>query len=155
MTDERHIEILTGLNSDQRRMLAGHYGRLVEDELVEIHRRQRDILKDWLSDGVAVASRWGESNYSAMLVAMKTMLLERIGELAPGGLEAAKPRKQHKRQLRESLEKKYLVELVRLREQEGLSWRQLSEHFRKHFRKLVSHTYLKRIYEEHCAELVR
>ncbi len=76
---------------------------------------------------------------------LKQLLLEQ----ADTGLYQVKPRKPYKKRLRDALEKRYLTELIRLREQEGLSWRQLSEHFKREFKKTVSHTYLKRIYEEH------
>jgi gamma-glutamyl:cysteine ligase YbdK (ATP-grasp superfamily) len=147
MYDERTIELLTGLNLLQRNLLGELYAGLDEEMRVEIHRRQRDLFKEWLSVGRFASSRAAEAGYAAFLDVLKLLWIEQAGNAG----QQLKPRKQHKQRLRASLEKKYLSELVRLREEEKLSWRQLSEHFKKQFRKTVSHTYLKRIYEEHLA----
>ncbi len=148
MYDERAIELLTGLNLKQRNLLGELYAGLDEEQRIEVHRRQRELFKEWLSLGRVVPSRGGESGYAAFLTTLKLLWIEQAGSLE----QPIKERKQHKQRLRAALEKKYLGELVRLREEEKLSWRQLSEHFKKQFRKTVSHTYLKRIYEEHLAE---
>jgi len=145
MYDERTIELLTGLNQLQRNLLGELYAGLDEEMRVDIHRRQRDLFKEWLSLGRFASSRAAEASYAAFLDVLKQLWIEQAGSAK----HQLKPRKQHKQRLRASLEKKYLGELVRLREEEKLSWRQLSDHFRKQFRKTVSHTYLKRIYEEY------
>lgn len=159
MYDQQYVEMLSCLTSEQRRLLVEYYARLDEAGRVEAHRRQREVFKDWLAQGRTAANRGGETNYAALLIALRSILVDeqRMGAAVGAAPEqsrqpAAKPRKPRKQQLRSSLERRYLGELVRLREEEQLSWRALSEYFRKQFRKTVSHTYLKRIYEEHCAE---
>lgn len=148
MYDERAIELLTGLNQIQRNLLGELYAGLDEEMRVEVHRRQRDLFKEWLSLGRFSPNRTAEAGYAAFLDVLKLLWIEQAGNLE----HPLKPRKQHKQRLRAALEKKYMGELVRLREEEKLSWRQLSEHFKKQFKKTVSHTYLKRIYEEYLTE---
>jgi hypothetical protein len=148
MYDERTIELLTGLNQIQRNLLGELYAGLDEEMRVEVHRRQRDLFKEWLSLGRFSPNRVAEASYAAFLDVLKLLWIEQVGNLE----HPLKPRKQHKQRLRAALEKKYLGELVRLREEEKLSWRQLSDHFKKQFKKTVSHTYLKRIYEEYLVE---
>ena len=147
MYDERAIELRTGLNPLQRNLLCELYAGLDEEMRVEIHRRQRDLFKEWLASGRFASSRAGEAGYAAFIETLKQLWIQQAASTE----QTVKPRKPHKQRLRASLEKKYLAELVRLREEEKLSWRQLSEYFKKQFRKTVSHTYLKRIYEEHLA----
>lgn len=151
MYDERSIELLTSLSPEQRVALGELYARLDEELRVEVHRRQRELFKEWLALGRFVSSQAAEANYASFLMVLKLLYIE---QSAIGGGLVDEPRfhKQYKHRLRASLEKKYLGELVRLREEEKMSWRQLSEHFRKQFKKTVSHTYLKRIYEEHLVE---
>ncbi|QOX79282.1 hypothetical protein FY034_10175 [Trichlorobacter lovleyi] len=148
MYDHRSIEILTGLSAEQRAALGELYARLDEELRVEVHRRQRELFKEWLALGRVAPSRGGEAGYAAFLAVLKQIWIEQ----APQVTQPVREHKPYKKRLRAALEKRYLTELIRLREQEGLSWRQLSDHFKKEFRKTVSHTYLKRIYEEHQAE---
>lgn len=148
MYDQGAIERLTGLNPEQRNLLAGLYARLDEELRVEIHHRQRELFKEWLLLGRFAASQASEARYAVFLEVLKLLWIEQAASTS----HELKPRKQYKQRLRATLEKKYLGELVRLREKEKLSWRQLSDHFKKQFRKTVSHTYLKRIYEEQLLE---
>ncbi|MDK9717937.1 MAG: hypothetical protein OEL57_08520 [Trichlorobacter sp.] len=148
MYDERAIELLTGLTAEQRAALGELYARLDEELRVEVHRRQRELFKEWLALGRVAPSRGGEAGYAAFLAVLKQVWIEQSPQVLP----QIRDHKPYKKRLRNALEKNYLDELVRLREEEKLSWRQLSDHFKKEFKKTVSHTYLKRIYEEHLAE---
>jgi len=148
MTDHRSIEILTGLTAEQRVALGELYARLDEELRVEVHRRQRELFKEWLALGRVAPSRGGEAGYAAFLAVLKQIWIEQ----APQVTQPVREHKPYKKRLRAALEKNYLDELVRLREEGKLSWRQLSDHFKKEFKKTVSHTYLKRIYEEHQAD---
>ena len=157
MFDEQYVAMLTCLNPQQRKLLIDYYAGLDEQRRVEAHRRQREFFKDWLAQGKTATNRNGETNYAALLMSLRSILVDEQREMPASATLAkqtvvAKVRKPRKQRLRSNLEKRYLNELIRLREEEGLSWRQLSEHFRKQFRKTVSHTYLKLIYEEHCAD---
>jgi hypothetical protein len=149
MYDEKMLELLTGLNSEQRSVLGELYARLDEEMRVEVHRRQRELFKEWLSLGRFASSRAAEAGYASFLEVLKQLWIK---QTAGSAEEEPRPHKPYKQRLRTTLEKKYLGEIVRLRDEEKLSWRQLSDHFKKQFRKAVSHTYLKRIYEEHLAE---
>ncbi len=152
MFDEQYVEMITGLDAEQRKLLCARYSRLNEDLRVDLHRRQRELFRDWVAEGKMPPNRGGESNYGALLMALYQMhATSDHGATHTDGLEP-KIRKQRKQRLRNSLEKKFMGELVRLREEQNLSWRQLSEHFRKEFKKTVSHTYLKRIYDEYLAD---
>jgi hypothetical protein len=148
MYNEKTLALLTGLNQVQRTLLCELYARLDEEMRIEVHRRQRELFKEWLALGRVVPHRGGEAGYAAFLTVLKQLWAEQ----AAGITEQPCLHKPYKQRLRASLEKKYLGELVRLREEEKLSWRQLSEHFRKQFKKTVSHTYLKRIYDEQLLE---
>ena len=154
MFDERTVDVLTGLDSNQRNALVGYYARLDEAARMDAHRRQRELFRDWLAQNRIPPNRGGESNYAALVSALMAIFVEEQ-RINPASISSqnekateSKPRKQHKQRLRSSLEKRFLGELIRLREEENLSWRQLSEHFKKQFKKTVSHTYLKRIYDE-------
>lgn len=145
--NERTVELLSGLDAEQRTALGELYARLDEGARVEVHRRQRELFKQWVAQGIGAAGRTGETGYAAFLMVLKQLWLEQSPQVLP----QIREHKPYKKRLRNSLEKNYLTELIRLREEEGLSWRQLSEYFKKEFKKSVSHTYLKRIYEEHLA----
>lgn len=148
MYDERSIELLTGLSHTQRALLGELYARLDEELRIEVHHRQRELFKEWLALGRVTPGRGAEVSYASFLTVLKQIWIEQAGTEE----QQFKPHKPYKKRLRDALEKKYLAELVRLREEEGLSWRQLSDYFKREFKKTVSHTYLKRIYEEHLAE---
>jgi hypothetical protein len=144
MYDERRIEQLTGLTLQQRNLLSELYGRFDEELRIEVHRRQRELFKEWLSLGRVPGGRAGEAGYTVFINVMKQLWIEHFSEIEL----SVREHKPYKKQLRNIVEKKYLDELIRLRDEEKLSWRQLSDYFKKHFKKTVSHTYLKRIYEE-------
>lgn len=148
MYDDRSIALMTGLNAEQRAALTELYARLDEELRVEVHRRQRELFKEWLGLGRVSSGRGGEAGYAAFLAVLKQLWIEQAPEVMP----QVRYHKPYKKRLRAALEKNYLSELVRLREEEKLSWRQLSDYFKKQFKKSVSHTYLKRIYEEYVTE---
>ncbi len=148
MYDERAIEALTGLTLQQRNLLSELYGRFDEELRIEVHRRQRELFKEWLTLGRVPNGRAGDAGYAVFINVLKQLWIEHFSEIEL----TVREHKPYKKQLRNSVEKNYLYELVRLREEEKLSWRQLSDYFKKHFKKTVSHTYLKRIYEECQAE---
>lgn len=151
MFDEKYVENTTGSDVLQRKQLISGYARLDEASKIEVHRRQRELFRDWVAEGRIPPNRGGESNYSALIVAIRDFIS--FGPLSSDLMAqtAAPQRKQRKQRLRSSLEKRFMGELIRLREEQNMSWRQLSDYFRKEFRKTVSHTYLKRIYDEHIA----
>ena len=121
--DEKFISESTGLGPEQRKHLCVRYCSLDESARVEVHRRQRELFRDWVADGRMPPKRGGESNYSAMIVALHEMFSSvSAAKSASGG---ARPRKQRKQRLRSSLEKRFMGELVRLREEQNMSWRQI------------------------------
>lgn len=155
MLDERYLTTVSGLTARQRFELARYYAQLDEERRVYVHWQQRTVFKHLLADGRANAGKGGEANYVALLLALKSLWEdEQRGAVTGDGALAERPvrqRKPRKKQLRDSLEKRFMDSLIQLREHEQLSWRQLAMHFKKQFRKQVSHTYLKKIYDEHRA----
>jgi hypothetical protein len=156
MLDERFLTTVSGLSGQQRRELVRYYAQLDEERRVYVHWQQRTVFKHLLADGRANAGKGGEANYVALLLALKSLWEdEQRGAIA--GTNATerqsrqrRPRKQH---LRDSLEKRFMDALIQLREQEQLSWREIAVQFKKQFRKQVSHTYLKKIYDERTPTL--
>jgi len=155
MLDERYLTTVSGLSDQQRRELIRLYAQLDEQRRVYVHWQQRTVFKHLLADGRATPGKGGEANYVALLLALKSLWEdEQRGAVTGGGALAERPvrqRKPRKQQLRDSLEKRFMDSLIQLREQEQLSWRQMAIHFKKQFRKQVSHTYLKKIYDEYKA----
>lgn len=152
MLDERYLATVSGLSSWQRLELARYYAQLDEERRVYVHWQQRTVFKQLLTDGNAHAGKGGEANYVALLLSLKSLWEDERRGVIGGGAPDDRPvrqRKQRKQQLRDSLEKRFMDQLVQLREQEQLSWRQMALHFKKQFRKQVSHTYLKKIYDEY------
>lgn len=149
MYDEQVIATLSGLSQEQRMALAELYARLDENLKIEVHQRQRELYKDWVALGRVSPGRSGDiAGYIAFLAVLKQLWMEQ----APAVASLVREHKPYKKRLRAALEKNYLSELIRLRDEEQLSWRQLSDYFKKQFKKTVSHTYLKQIYEEYKAE---
>lgn len=160
MLDEDYIERLTGMKARMRLELAGYYGRLNESGKIEAHRRATDVFRFWRSQGKTEKQRDGENNYAALLTALKTMRNEerkppdKISgdeQLRLRIKRMAKDRKPKSAKMKDILEKRYMTEIGRLRE-EGLSWRQISSYMKKYHGKMISHTYLKRIFEENAAQ---
>lgn len=155
MLDERYLATVSGLSSRERRDMARYYGQLDEERRVYVHWQQRSIFKQLLANGNAHSGRGGEANYVALLLALRSLWEdEQRGVIGGSGSADARPRprKPRKQQLRDTLEKRFMDQLVHLREQEQLSWRQMAAYFKKQFRKQVSHTYLKKIYDEYKTE---
>lgn len=149
MFDERYVGTVSGLSEQQRRELVRYYAQLDEDRRVFVHWQQRSGFRHLLADGTAAPGKGGEANYVALLLSLKALWDdEQRGAIQDGTARQVRQRKPRKQQLRDSLEKRFMDELIRLREQEQLSWRQMAAHFKKKFRKQVSHTYLKKIYDE-------
>ncbi len=155
MFDERYLTTVSGLSAGQRLALSRYYAQLDEERRVYVHWQQRTVFKHLLTEGQALAGRGGEANYVALLLALKSLWEEETrGAVVtaaghPPEARAARPRKARKQQLRDALERRFMDQLVNLREQERLSWRDISAYFKKQFRKQVSHTYLKKIYDEY------
>lgn len=149
MFDEQTLELMTGLSRIQRTALGELYARLDESAKIEVHQRQRELYKERVALGMV--SSPGRSDdldgYAAFLAVLKQLWMDQ----APAVTGLVREHKPYKKRLRTTLEKKYMLELLRLRDEEQLSWRQLSEYFKQQFKKTVSHTYLKRIYEEYKA----
>jgi len=152
MLDERFLSTVSGLSGQQRRELVRYYAQLDEERRVYVHWQQRTVFKHLLADGRAIPGKGGEANYVALLLALKSLWEdEQRGAVTGDGPMAERPvrqRKPRKQQLRDALEKRFMDALIQLREQEQLSWRQIAVQFKKQFRKQVSHTYLKKIYDE-------
>jgi len=154
MLDERYLTTVSGLSDQQRRELVRYYAQLDEERLVYAHWQQRTAFKHLLADGRATPGKGGEANYVALLLALKTLWDDQQrGTLGDNGGVERQPRqrKPRKQQLRDALEKRFMDALIQLREQEQLSWRQIAVQFKKQFRKQVSHTYLKKIYDERAS----
>ncbi|GEM_PF-759461 len=151
MLHESYLSSLSGLTARQRQELARYYASLDEERRVYVHWQQRTAFKHLLTDGRAPSGKGGEANYAALLIALKELWDEEqrgMGRMpSPLAEQPKRQRKPRKQQLRDSLEKRFMDALIQLREQEQLSWRQISVHFKKQFRKQVSHTYLKKIYD--------
>lgn len=155
MFDERYLTTLSGLSGRQRLELSRYYAQLDEERRVYVHWQQRTVFKHLLADGSAHAGKGGEANYVALLLSLKSLWEgEQLGLVQGAAAEERPPRqrKPRKQQLRDSLERRFMEQLVYLREQEQLSWRQMAIHFKKQFRKQVSHTYLKKIYDDYKGE---
>ena len=151
MLDEAYLANVSGLSTHQRLELVRYYGQLDEERRVYVHWQQRAVFKQLLTDGKAHAGKGGEANYAALLVSLKMLWEDEQRGVVSGGTAGRHPtrqRKPRKQQLRDSLEKRFMDQLIQLRDQEQLSWRQIAVHFKKQFRKQVSHTYLKKIYDE-------
>jgi len=151
MLDERFLTTVSGLSGQQRRELVRYYAQLDEEQRVYVHWQQRTGFKHLLADGRAIPGKGGEANYVALLLALKSLWEDEQRGVRgnAGDLEQQpRPRKPRKQQLRDALEKRFMDALIKLREQEQLSWRQIAVQFKKQFRKQVSHTYLKKIYDE-------
>lgn len=151
MFDERYLTTVSGLSDQQRKELVRYYGQLDDERRVYVHWQQRTVFKHLLADGRATPGKGGEANYVALLLSLKSLWEdEQRGAIGGKGSDERLPRqrKPRKQQLRDSLEKRFMDSLIQLREQEQLSWRQIAVHFKKQFRKQVSHTYLKKIYDE-------
>jgi hypothetical protein len=156
MLDERYLTTVSGLSGQQRRELTWYYAQLDETRRVYVHWQQRTVFKHLLADGRANAGKGGEANYVALLLALKSLWEdEQRGAIAGTNATERQPRQRRprKQQLRDSLEKRFMAQLVALREQQQLSWREIAAQFKKQFRKQVSHTYLKKIYDERTPPL--
>lgn len=152
MLDERYLTTVSGLSARQRFELSRYYAQLDEERRVYVHWQQRTVFKHLLADGRAHAGKGGEANYVALLLSLKSLWEDEQRGVVGANEQQERPsrqRKPRKQQLRDSLEKRFMENLIQLREQEQLSWRQISAHFKKQFRKQVSHTYLKKIYDEY------
>ena len=153
MFDENYIEVLTGLKTRTRLGLASYYAKLNESGKIDAHRRQVEVFRVWRTQGKTERMKDGENNYAALLVALKAMQkIEKTPVTSNEHLEfriarLKKDRKPKSTKMKDVIEKRYLTEITRLREEE-LSWRQISAYLKKYFKKEVSHTYLKKVFEE-------
>lgn len=155
MFDENYIEDLTGLKTRARLELAGYYAKLNETGKVEAHRRQVEVFRVWRSQNKTERTKDGENNYAALLAALRTM---RKIEKSPTAKndeqikariqQLVKKKKPKSANIKNIIEKRYLTEVLRLRE-EKLSWRQISAYLEKYFHIKVSHAYISKIVEEH------
>ena len=153
MFDENYIEVLTGLKTRTRLGLASYYAKLNESGKVDAHRRQVEVFRVWRTQGKTERTKDGENNYAALLVALKAMQkIEKTPVTSNANFEfkierLKKDRRPKPQKMKDIIEKRYFTEITRLREQQ-LSWRQISAYLKKYFKKEVSHTYLKKVFEE-------
>ncbi len=152
MLHESYLAALSGLGASQRRELARYYAVLDEEQRVYAHWQQRAVFKELLTSGKAPAGRGGEANYAALLLALQGIRDEEQRRCAGEAEPATAVRKPRKQPLRAALERRFMDRLIQLREQDQLSWRQIATYFKKQYRKQVSHTYLKKIYDQRQGE---
>ena len=155
MFDEHYIENLTGLKARTRLELAGYYAKLSESDKVEAHRRQVEVFRVWRSQNKTERTKDAENNYAALLAALRTMrkiekspIVNNDEQLDVRIQRLKKNKKPKSTKLKSIIEKRYLTEILRLREKQ-LSWRQISAYLKKYFQIKVSHAYLSKIVEEH------
>lgn len=127
MFDEQTLELMTGLSRLQRAALGELYARLDRSDKIEVHQRRRELYKERVA--LEIVSSPGRCDdldgYAAFLLVLKQLWIDQAPAVAIwcGSINA---HRGYGLRL-----KKSMLELVRLRDEEQLSWRQLSEHWQR------------------------
>lgn len=159
--DPKNIETILGLPAKRRKKLIRYYSNLAEPVRIEAHRLQTDYMRlhrEACRDKVTQE----EFSYAMLLYALDRMLsfeeLDRQRNTTPEQAEKAVAlradrimadrRRQKKCPTKERILLRYYKTMCRLREEKGMSWREISRYIKKHHREEISHVYLKKVYDE-------
>lgn len=154
------IDGLTKTKNDERDQLLRGYAKMNEAERYDAHKLQLDLLRR-KSDGLADCKDAVQRSYAALVLALRKrkhaltqgerkekMSVEQAEQLRKMRLDAV-ARKGTKGEGK-------VAKLIRLRWYhdienllgEGLSWRQISDYIARHHKRRISHTYIKKVFEE-------
>ncbi len=159
--DSTYVQELTKIPSARRGDLVRYYGRLPEQMCIEVHRMQTELIRSHRNSGAYHKDALSEFTYAMFIIALEnlkktetalqrkkrinlsdTKKLSELRVLRVKGKEKTKRAKN-----REKLENLYYV-IKQLRNDENLSWRQLSVYLKKYHRLDVSFSYLRQCFLE-------
>ena len=155
------IDDLTQTKIDERDQLLRWYSRtLNETERYDVHKLQLDLLRQ-KSDGLAECKDAVQRSYAALVLALRKrkhaltqgerkekMSDEQAEQLRKMRLDAVvKKRTKGEGKVRKLIRLRWYHDIADLRVQ-GMSWRQISDYIAKNHKRRVSHTHLKKVFEE-------
>ena len=154
------IEKEMGVRSNRRTKLSKFYGRLSENERIEVHKAQGELMRRHRAAYKDKLSMEGYA-YMMLIIALdrheKMEHIERQRNPSPADLENAQElrvqrfksdrRMQKKSPLRDKVELRY-IKLIELLRGAGISWRKIPEYLKKFHKIEISYGYARQIYLE-------
>lgn len=155
-----YLERLAGLTAMQRQTLMRYYAKLPEQVRIEAHKLQTDLIRQRRQEQRKDAMP--EYCYAMLILALRQMqwieqshhlkaslTLEQAKKITEIRLARARAMKKKKDSpLRYLIEVRLFEEIQRLREVEGMSWREVCDYLAKYHRRRISHTYLQRVFTD-------
>ena len=161
--DSTYVQELTKIPAARRVDLIRYYGRLPEQMCIEVHRKQTELVRVHRNTGMYRKDFLSEFMYSMLILALhqlkqtETVLqrkkrinlsdTKKLSELRVSRVKGVKKTKRAKDKAK--IENLYYV-IKQLRDNENLSWRQVSVFLKKYHRLDVSYSYLRQCYLELC-----
>lgn len=159
--DPKDIENILGLPANRRKKLIRYYSSLAESVRIEAHRLQTDYMRQH-RDAYKGKMTQEEFTYAMLLLTLDKMLFieefERQRSATPEQADKAiklraarikaSRRVQKPSPTKERILLRYFKLICRLREEDGMSWREVGRYIKKHHHEEISHVYLKKVYEE-------
>ncbi len=146
--DGDYIKTLTKMAHAQRIHLVSEYCKFSESDRIRIHAQKikiSDMHKQYCDD-----EKKSEFHYSCLLISINDFFFEKLKEKNEYGIEAIrvdKVKKINKRLIKNKIDTNHLEDLLRMR-LKGVSWRNISVHFLNQHAISISHTSLKKIYDD-------
>lgn len=159
--DPKNIETILGLPANRRKKLIRYYDRLPEPLRIEAHRLQTDYMRQH-REACRDKMTQEEFSYVMLLIALDKMLSieefdsqrnttpeqsDKAVKLRAARIKASR-RVQKPSPTKERILLRYFKLICRLREEDGMSWREVGRYIKKHHHEEISHVYLKKVYEE-------
>jgi hypothetical protein len=154
------IDDLTRTKIDERDQLLRGYAKLNDAERYDVHKLQLDLLRQ-KSDGLAECNDAVQRSYAALVLALRKrkhaltqgerkekMSDEQAEQLRKMRLDSvARKGTKGEGKIRKLIRLRWYHDIENLLE-DGKSWRQISDYIAKNHKRRVSHTYLKKVFEE-------
>lgn len=156
--DVRRIEQATGLLLQRRRKLIRYFSALSEPVRIGVHQLQTDLIRQLRGK---VDLQLEEVIYASLLLALDKMYsvetvssnrnaspdqAAKTNQIRAERIKADR-RSQKRSPLKDTIHLRFYHLIKRLRDEEGLSWREITRYIKRYHGKEISHNYLRIVYE--------
>jgi len=162
---DRILEI-TGLNLEKRAQMARYYASMPDDDRIEAHRLQGDLIRQYRSEwkgkidadffyGLLCLALW-KMQWTREALSKKSALTaeeaEKITQRRLSSFKSIQIERKRKASRKANIIDLKLYHVVTKLRSEGLSWRQVSEYLAKYHKTNISHAYLRDVYTRKTTE---
>lgn len=146
--DSDYIRTLTNMAHTQRKRLVTVYCRFSETDRINVHTKKVKIAHE--NKLLCVNENKAEFHHACFILAIDHFFFEKLKENNEHRIDKnrlADINKSNKRLIKNKIDDQHIDEIFKMR-LNGVSWRKISDHFQSQHTIPVSHTSLKKLYDD-------